>query len=43
MYKRQLLNYETAGYEPEQVLKLQSRLVNTWVKRNGEWWFVEPR
>ncbi len=38
-----LLNYETAGYEPEQVLKLQSRLVNTWVKRNGEWWFVEPR
>lgn len=38
-----LLNYETAGYEPGQVIELRSRHVNTWVKRNGEWWFVEPR
>lgn len=38
-----LLHYSTSGFQPGTRLQLTSRNVESWVKEDGQWWFIEPR
>jgi hypothetical protein len=37
------LYFTTSGFGGSDPLKLDAPVTDTWVKVDGEWWYVEPR
>lgn len=38
-----LLHFRTEGGAPGTMIESYSRIVETWIAQDGQWWYVEPR